>query len=97
MINYFSLIPGTSFLPVINKELSYHQIFLVHFVIGAHFLASKKYGSGGDEHEGLACAISRAIPQATYFLLHVARSCNNMTRAMTHAGRDIACINVSRA
>ncbi len=55
------MIPGTSFLPVINKELSYHQIFLVHFVMGAHFLASKKYRNGGDDHEGLESAISCAI------------------------------------
>jgi hypothetical protein len=53
MINYYFTYSGTIFLPVINKELFLHQIFLVHFVHGTHFLASNKYGSGGDEQEGL--------------------------------------------
>ena len=60
------------------------------------FLQARKHGSGGDEHEGFTWEISCMISHATYFLLHIAHSCNNMTHVLTHSGQDKAGINVSR-
>ena len=99
MINYnFSYSGHNSFLPVINKELSYHQIFLVQFVIGLHFLASKKYGSGEDDSRAQSRMQYLRLPTFYYTLcIHVIiwlARCHTLVErkhASTWAERENAC------